>query len=190
MHVIWTGARVRLRPFSKVEEGLELVKQIHGELIPHWGPRWERPLEQARAYEDAGWCGVDNCTFAIDRLDIGQLVGYEFVRLPAVGSLGAWIATYIQAGHQRQGFGIEAKQLAMCFVFENFPAERIGAVTPSTHLHARRGLERCGMHYEGRRVRSWFSNARWVDRTYYVIFREEWERLPVRQLVKRGAQPE
>jgi len=116
----------------------------------------------------------------------GEMIGLEGTVFLRGTGLAVDVGTFIFAEHRGRGFGCEAKLLAQCFLFESFPLERVDAYTLASHARARRGLELCGMRYEGRRRRCYFSQGRYVDLVYYVIFREQWERLPVREYVRRG----
>ena len=174
MHTTVTGERIRLRPFASMDEGLDLVKEIHLGLIPGWGEQWEPLGGVVEEWNDNGWLG-DEPVFAIERLDTGELVGYE-TAMPASGTrLTGLIATYIRDAHQGQGFGVEAKRLSMRYLFENYPVDNVGAITLSNHPKALRGLELCGMREEGRLVGCTISDGHWVDEVFFTITRKEWE---------------
>jgi len=187
MHTIWTGKLVRLRPWQDADElyGFNLRNNIEPSTI--LGPIWYSLPQEHQLFEPTGCMDPQRvCLFAIERLDTGELIGLEGAVFLRGTGLAVDVGTFIFAEHRGQGCGCEAKLLAQCFLFESFPLERVDAYTLASHVRARRGLELCGMHYEGRRRRCYFSQGRYVDLVYYVIFREQWEKLPVRQYVKRG----
>jgi len=188
MHVVWTGERVRLRPVASAAEYTETDNQLMELPNDYWGPHW-RPLdERQQEYEgtgviDPGWYSI----YAIERLDTGELIGLEEHGPIRPGRLRTWLGTHLLGPHQRQGFGIEAKQLMLCALFENYPLELVYAITTSNHRPSRRGLERSGFYLEGRKRGMWIADGLRVDEVFYAITREQWEQLPIRKLVKRGA---
>jgi RimJ/RimL family protein N-acetyltransferase len=187
MHTTYTGTRVKLRPFRDEAEFSTLNIELAIEPNQAWGP-CHTPTPKMKADFDP--CGLLDITrysqFAIERLDTGELIGIEEFGGAAVGVIVSWVGTFILPAHQAQGFGVEAKQLAYCALFENLPLERVDACTLSNHPKAMRGLELSGMTFEGRQRQAQFSQGQWVDLMHYVIFREQWLDLPVRGIVKRG----
>ena len=113
-------------------------------------------------------------------------MGREECGLWGPGSTNGWFGTNVAPEHRGRGFGIEAKLLMLCFLFENFPVWRVGSDTVVDHLPARRGMEACGMQLEGYLRAEHFRAGQWFDIPWYVIFRPEWEKLEVRQYVKRA----
>jgi len=75
----------------------------------------------------------------------------------------------------------------MCYLFENFPLLRVEATTLTHHLRARRGVELAGMSLDFSERRRCWSQGKLGSWVTYRIFREEWEQLPIRQVVRRGA---
>ena len=187
MHVIWTGERTRLRPFASADEALDTAQQAHGVTCPFWGPHWHTQLAIKRRFETNGLLSIDqSCVFAIERLDAGELIGYEMAALWLPQQLIAMVATNIFKAHQRRGFGVEAKHLILCFLFENFPIETAYAVTTAEHARARRGLDLSGMLFSGASRGEHYKQGRYWSTVRYAISREQWEKLPIRDVVKRG----
>jgi len=188
MHVVYTGERVRLRPFSSADEWGQLRDEIDAVPNEYWGLLYHPRGRHAADFEETGLLKADGLSaFAIERLDTNQLVGYERHRTPPAGGLVASVGTLILDGHWHRGFGIEAKQLCFCYLFENYPVERVEASTFNHHPRARRGMERSGMHMDGRLRSLHRVGGVAYDMLTYCIFREQWEQLPIRQVVKRGA---
>lgn len=187
MHTIWTGERVRLRPFRDEQEWCDLNEELH--IVPNdfWGPWWSARQEKKKDYEPAGMLSADKYScFAIERLDTGELVGYEEHEPPHPGAITAWVGTFILPAHWSQGFGIEAKQLCYCYLFETYPIELVHSGTLEHHTRAARGLHESGMRFIGRIRRFHFTAGNYYDMVCYSIFREEWEQHPIRQIVRRG----
>ncbi len=187
MHNIYTGKRVRLRPFSSSEEYTNIDDKLMEVPSEYWGPHW-RPLgERTEEYAPAGVIDpASYSAYAIERLDTGQLIGVEEHGSIRPGVLWTWLGTHFLEQHQRQGLGTEAKQLMLCGLFESFPLETVYAITVANHRPALRGLERSGFRYVGEKRGMFIADGQPVDEIYYVITREEWEQLPVRQYVTRG----
>ncbi len=188
MHVVWTGERVRLRPFNDKEEHAGTLEEMSLQEDRFWGYGWWTRGRLNADFDQHGEIGEPgrHAVFALERLDTGEVAGYEVARVPLPGEISTVIGTSVLRRHWNHGFGREAKQLAMCFVFENFPVEVVAAETMAAHGRAVRGLEMCKMTCDGRSRCEVFSQGHWSDVVIYSIFREEWEQLPVRQTVKRG----
>lgn len=188
MHSRYTGQQVRLRPIETKDEALAVHAGTRTQYNQHWGPNWWPQARLVKAFEDYGLLegtSGEN-TFVIERLDTGVAVGFEDCGLFGTGGLCGWFGTNIFPEHRGLGFGTEAKLLMLCFLFENFPVQRVGSDTVANHWAARRGMEKCGMQLEGYRRAAHMQNGQWYDIPWYVIFREQWEQLEVRSYVKRG----
>jgi len=188
MHTIWTGERVRLRPYADEKEWCDMQEELHREPNDFWGAWWHPRAMLKKDFEETGMLDASKrSVFAIERLDTGVAVGFEECG-PGSGatSIGGWVGTFIKREHWHSGYGIEAKLLAMCFLFENYPYVRVDAGTLANHKRAAHGLHLCGMRYEGRIKGAHYADGKYHDIVCYCIFREEWEKLPIRQIVKRG----
>jgi len=187
MHTNWTGERVRLRPFKSEQEWCDLQHEIQREPNLFWGPMWTPRQQRAKQFEEAGLleAGKENA-FAIERLDSGELVGVERCGLEYLSGIVGWVSTFIEQQHWHSGFGIEAKQLAYCYLFENYPISQVWADTVECHMRAASGIHRSGMQFAGRAKCFHHIDGRYYDLVCYSIYREEWERLPLRQIVVRG----
>lgn len=188
MHTIWTGERVRLRPFKDEQEWCDLHAEVGTTVNLFWGPMW-RPLPQLKKkYEPAGLLDPGKpSSFAIERLDTGELVGTEDHGLEAASGIVGWVGTFIKEQHWHQGFGIEAKQLCYCYLFENYPITQVWADTVECHTRAANGLHRTGMRFDSRAKCFHFIDGKYYDLVCYSLLREEWEQLPIRHQVRRGA---
>ena len=187
MHTIWSGERVRLRPFKDEKEYSELVDSLHGVPNDFWGAWWDPRPKLAKDFEPAGMLDpVKYSAFAVERLDTGALVGYEEYGGPEPGTIHAWVGTFIHPEHWHNGFGVEAKQLCYCYLFENYPISQVWSGTLANHKRAARGLYESGMRFIGRTRAYHYTDGKLHDMVSYEITREEWERLPIRQVVRRG----
>jgi RimJ/RimL family protein N-acetyltransferase len=188
MHSHYTGRLVGLRPLKDKDELTQLQALTRTQANAHWGPSWSPCAGGLKKFEADGWmsgASGENC-FAVERLDSGEAVGFEDCGLWGPGSISGWFGTQIAPQHRNLGFGKEAKLLMLCFLFENFPVQRVGSDTVVNHSAARRGMESCGMQLEGYRRAAHIQNGKFYDVPWYVIYREQWEQLEVRNYVKRG----
>jgi RimJ/RimL family protein N-acetyltransferase len=187
MYTHYTGERVLIRPFKDKAEYRYVME--HSTALPNdnWGP-WHWPEAIAGTnFDESGLLSADKYSqFAVERLDTGEVVGYEEYGPPEPAGISAWLGTEILRPHWSNGFGIEAKQLVLCYLFENFPLETVYADTCSPHVRAQRGLEACGMRYVGKFNGTHIKDGRYEDVYNYQIFREQWEQLDYRHTVKRG----
>lgn len=187
MHTIWTGERVRLRPFNDFDEYNQLGNECWIEPNDHWGPGWWPSGDRKKLYDSGGMLDLTKYScFAVERLDTGELVGFEEFGRIRPGATSAWLGTEIRRAHWHNGFGIEAKLLMECFLFENFPILNVWADTLESHTRARNGLLACGMSYVGRKRGFFHTSGKYYDQVCYLITRAQWESLPIRQVVKRG----
>lgn len=188
MHVIFTGERVRLRPFIDAQELTGLIEELDLQEHYFWAPEWWPKGRIEKLFEKYGMLDsvLHFSYFAIERLDTGELIGTEVAEIPSPGVIQSEIGTVILKRHWCQGFGREAKQLAMCFVFENFPVETVTAGTLSTHSRAIAGLEAVGMSYVGKHHGRPLSNGRYASVVHYAITRHEWEQHSIRRTAVRG----
>lgn len=187
MLTTYTGKLVRIRPLVSGEEAFYCTCEGCQHTHEHWGPMWCPRPKELKDFAEAGYLGDDLCAFAVDRLDTGELVGYELAELGKQGPLACELGTFIMERHQHQGFGIEAKLLNLCFLFENFNFTQVWAVTLETHKRARRGIELTGMEHRGVKRRAHFSRGRWRDELIYTMTRQQWLSHPIRGYVRRGS---
>jgi RimJ/RimL family protein N-acetyltransferase len=186
MHTIWTGERVRLRPFKDETEWQELYEKDFLAANPFWGASWSPRQERKQEFEAGGLLATDkNGVFAIERLDTGELVGYEDHNAGPPIYLSGSVGTFILPAHEHHGFGLEAKQLCFCYLFENYPILSVEATTLANHKRAARGLHRSGMNFVGRIQAFHYSDGVVHDLVWYCITRDEWQRHPIRDIVSR-----
>ena len=187
MHTTWTGERVRLRPFKDEKEWADLKEELHVVANQFWGTMWTPRQKHEKRFEEAGLLEPGKSSaFAIERLDTAELVGVEDHGLEAAQGIVGWVGTFIKEEHWHHGFGIEAKQLCYCYLFENYPITQVWADTVECHTRAANGLYLSGMQFDCRAKCFHFINGKYYDLVCYSILREEWEQLPIRQIVKRG----
>jgi RimJ/RimL family protein N-acetyltransferase len=187
MYTVYTGERVKLRPFKDDAEHRQAVASSMSLPNDHWGPCYMSDQERRDKFDPAAMLDPGQYShFAVERLDTGECIGWEEHGPLAVGQLETWLGTEILRPHWHMGFGLEAKQLMLCYLFENFPLLTVRADTCGHHHRAKRGLEACGMRYIGCLRGVHYAHGVRHDIPQYQIFREEWEALDYRHQVQRG----
>ncbi|MCB1216737.1 GNAT family N-acetyltransferase [bacterium] len=165
----------------RVRRGLE------DEFNPFWGPMWRTERVLRSTFERDS--GIDNGSWGQLAITDGtddRAVGIEILAPMCEGQLDALIGTLILRRHWSRGFGMQAKRLAMCYMFENFAVERVSARTLATHVRALTGLRRCGMRCEGLVPCSQYSAGSHAAMSHWVITRREWRSQPWLAEVHRG----
>ncbi|MBN2080980.1 GNAT family N-acetyltransferase [bacterium] len=187
MITTYTGERVRLRPWRDFAEYSSVIDRDYAQPDPFRGPRWWPVLAREPDFDRNGEIGPEAYSqLAIEELASGQAVGITGHGALKPGALAVDFGTYILPDCRYRGYGVEAKQLALCRLFENYPLEAVRANTTAPHGRARRSLELCGMQQYGRLRRVGIADGRYYDEVQYEIYRPDWELLPIRQRVKRG----
>ena len=184
MYTTYTGPQVRIRPFRDLAEWDSLACIGIDEPGEHWGPWFESVQQNRPLFNDySGMNEQKEYCMAIEEISTGRLVGEENIH---PHRLGAWLGTHVLEGHRRRGYGVEAKLLAACLLFDNFPLENIFAVTLAGHSRAIRGLQLCGMQPLGCEATSYFSAGRYANRVYFNMSRTAWLAMDYRHRVHRS----
>lgn len=184
MYTTYTGQLVRIRPFRDLTEWDSLACVGIEDPGEHWGPWFETLQENHPLFRDFGGMNEqEEYCMAIEEIASGRLVGEENIH---PHRLGCWLGTHVLEGHRGKGYGVEAKLLAACMMFENFPLENVFAVTLARHSRAIRGLQLCGMQPIGGEAVSYFSAGTYANRVYYNLTRERWLEMDYRHSVRRS----
>ncbi|MCB1216730.1 GNAT family N-acetyltransferase [bacterium] len=184
MYTTYAGQQVRIRPFASEAEFAAYVRSYAVSPNEHLGIQWDVAARSASEWQRLA-TSMDSFAFAIERTDNGEFVGLEYCGIGR-WQLTAFPATGIIPAQMSRGFGREAKLLAMCFLFENFPLESLWADTTAVHARSRAGLEAVGFRPAGSTRLSHFVRGRYVDTHYFQLMRSEWEQMDYRHAVVRS----
>jgi len=115
--------------------------------------------------------GSEKAWFLILKKD-GSKIGFL-----GMGVLGDWweIGFVLIPSERGKGYGTEAVQIAVDYLFMSKGIVRIQAGTLIDNVASQKVLEKVGFKREGRIRKGIFSWGNWVDLYLYGILREEWE---------------
>ena len=123
MYTTYTGQLVRIRPFRDETELREFCTVQFSMLNAQFGDcRW-RIDDAVERYRLNLASGLETC-FAVEQVGKGKHVGWVNAR-PQRDQLAGSIGTEIPSEQRSRGYGREAKLLASCHLFENFPIESL-----------------------------------------------------------------
>ena len=109
--------------------------------------------------------------FFIERKD-GSKIGTMFHWL--IGNL-LEISCVLARNERGKGYGAEATQLMVDYLFLSKDLARIQAHTLAENMVSQKVLQKAGFRKEGIIRKSVFSRGEWRDRALYSILREEWK---------------
>ena len=109
--------------------------------------------------------------FFIERKD-GTKIGTMFHWL--IGNL-LEISCVLAQNERGKGYGVEATQVMVDYLFLSRDIVRIQAHTDARNMASQKVLQKVGFTKEGTIRKSVFARGEWRDRALYSILREEWK---------------
>jgi RimJ/RimL family protein N-acetyltransferase len=76
-----------------------------------------------------------------------------------------------------KGYGTEAINLLLEYMFEELNLERIGLYCDEANLRAQRSYQKCGFRVEGKLRHYLFKNGEFIDDVMMSILRSDWEEM-------------
>jgi RimJ/RimL family protein N-acetyltransferase len=143
----------------------------------------------ARWWSNAEYMGEhqDVMTLSIEELEKVMLERTTFFLIQKkddtrVGHVGGWMQgpKMMQIGYavtpdeRRKGYGTEAIQLIVGFLFWTRDIGRIQAMTDTRNTASQRALEKAGFTRECTMRKSWYARGEYRDQYLYRILREDW----------------
>jgi len=113
--------------------------------------------------------------FMIEKKD-GARIGWatHYIAAPNFGWIE--IGYTIVPNERNKGYGTEAIQILLDYLFLTRDIVRIQAVIYTENVASRRALEKTGFRREGTlRKALWVAEAKWADGYIYSILRKEWK---------------
>ena len=140
---------------------------------PDFGGEYE-PLEQVSYGEVEKWYDSlrsEEKWFIVETRD-GRKIGQIFHAPRGPHFL---IGYRLLPEERNRGYGTEAIQLIVDYLFLSQPTGRIQAETNPRNIASQRVLEKAGFQREGLVRRSVFIRGKWEDGVLYSILREDWK---------------
>jgi len=109
--------------------------------------------------------------FLVEKLD-GTKIGY-IAHFKSKGCVG--IGYMLVPGERGKGYGTEAVQIIVDYLFLHKDIVRVQAETHPDNIASRRALEKAGFRAEGIIRKSFFSRGVYRDTSMHSILREEWK---------------
>ncbi len=113
---------------------------------------------------------------AVECKSTGALIGDCGLRFPEDQTEQVEIGITIAPEHHGRGFGAEAVNLALEWVFEDLGKHRAWASTDPMNMKAIGLLERLGFRKEAHHLKSLRLHGEWADDVIYAMLAEEWAR--------------
>jgi RimJ/RimL family protein N-acetyltransferase len=143
---------------------------------------WDAPysLEMARLFcaemsrQSVGSPG-EWCQLALELKAGGEMIGDVAFCVLKEDDRQAEIGYTLARSYQGQGYGTEAVQRLLAYLFGELKLHRVRANCDPDNTASARLLERVGMRREGHMLQSLWFKGRWSDEYWYAILSEEWD---------------
>jgi len=162
------GKTVNLRIMEK--EDLPLISEWFND--PEYGGEYE-PLEQITLKELEKWYDSPHPNeewFIVEKKDKSK-IGHVF---HTASGQGFEIGYRLIPSERNKGYGAEAVNLVVDFLFLSKNIVRIQAKANPRNIASQRVLEKAGFKREGVIRKDVFIRGKWQDGVLYSILREEW----------------
>jgi RimJ/RimL family protein N-acetyltransferase len=115
---------------------------------------------------------IERTTFFIvekkDEAEIGHVGGWMIGKTMEIGFA-------LVPNERKKGYGTEAIQLMIDFLFLTKDIVRIQVSTDTRNIASQKALEKAGFTKEGTMRKSWYTRGKYEDHYLYSILREEWK---------------
>lgn len=113
---------------------------------------------------------------AIEEIGTGQMVGDAAFFLKK-DDPQAYIGCTINRSYWRKGYGIEATQRLLNYLFGELDMHRVIAITDVENVASFNVLERMGFRREAHFVENLMFKGHWASEYHYAMLKREWENL-------------
>ena len=115
---------------------------------------------------------TQNTLFIIEKKDRAKIGLARHFLVQPIGLME--IGYFIVPSERRKGYGPEAAQIMVDYLFLSRKIVRIQATTDVKNMASRRVLEKVGFKREATLRKAGFVRGKWADGYLYSILREEW----------------
>lgn len=112
--------------------------------------------------------------FAVELRVTGTLIGDCGCCADADMPRSAEIGFTIAPAHQGHGYGTEAVQTLLGYLFGKLDLHRVSAGCDARNTASAALMERAGLRREGHQIESYWSKGEWTDELRYAILAREW----------------
>lgn len=124
-----------------------------------------------------GYQKADYYRWAVILKESGVCIGQIAFFLMDSKNNFAEIEYCIGSEFQRNGYATEATRSLLRFGFETVGLHKIQACHKSINMPSRRVIEKCGFIYEGTLRDYFYIDGAYVDRLYYSMLQEEYQKI-------------
>ncbi len=171
--------RLILRPFQ--ESDCEAFASYRSDPNVAWYQGWETPFTIEQAAEFIGFMKQSQpglpgewYQWAIERRSSAGLIGDCAFQVLAHDTRQAEIGFSLSGKHQGQGYGAEAVERLLNYLFSDLGMHRVVATCDVENHASVKLLERVGMRREAQMIENiWFKGA-WGSEYLYAVLEHEW----------------
>ena len=171
--------RLRLRHFKDSDLESFLAYRNDPEVARYQG--WDVPYPREKALEFVEEMkikdpGVQGEWFqaAIEEISTGEMIGDAAYHLKK-DEPQAYIGYSIARSHWRMGYGKEAIERLLAYLFDELDLHRVIAITDVENFASFSMLDRLGFRREGHFVENLRFKGNWGSEYYYGMLKREWE---------------
>lgn len=170
-----TGENINLRVVEKEDLPILVEWFNDSEFFGIYNPIVQTSkLDMEESFETKG--SSQYRRFIIEKKDSTKIgyVNYFDVVWDGIGKL-ATIAYSLVPGERGKGYGTEAAQMLVDFLFLSYDIPCIQATAHVDNVASHRVLEKVGFKKEGIIRKRFYIQGQWVDQILYSILKEEWK---------------
>ena len=178
-HTIETD-RLRLRKFEESDAETFFTYRTNPQVSLYQSEFWiDYKLEQANQFVEEQMNfepGIPDTWFqiAIELKESGSLIGDLAIHTLPHDTNQVEIGFTLSPAYQNKGFGIEAVNCLLGYIFNELGKHRIIAVADVRNSSSVRLLEKAGMRKEGHFIKSTWNKGEYTDEYLFALLKEEW----------------
>lgn len=115
---------------------------------------------------------------ALEETATGEMVG-DIAYYLKKDDPQAYIGCTIARAHWRKGYGREAIQRLLAYLFDELNLHRVIAITDTENIPSFSMLDHMGFRREGHFVENLMFKGHWASEYHYAMLKREWEKLKV-----------
>ncbi len=178
--IFFESPRLILRRFKStdLEAFLSYRSDLEVARLQGWQEPYTRQMAEGFIEEMAGLKpGIPGEWFqiALEEKSSGEMIGDIAYKILASDDKQAEIGLTLARKFQASGFGLEAVQSLLVFLFEDLKLHRVMATTDVLNSPANNLLERLGFRREAHFIENLWFKGRWSSEYWYAMLGREWK---------------